>query len=523
MATGEQVLVNQISPPRRSGTALFLWGILRLPVLVVVLYLLRNVIISIIESTVNYVGITEYAIALMSTPVARVVVFLGLVLALLVLWALTRRFLKPVIGYLVTMVAAGIILLAVFHLTRTSKLLSLPILLILATNLLPDPIINRVKGSRGWNWFMALGLGIAEVFFLGRYIEWLGSLIKGRLFSGRTASVIQMLPGVILASGIAAAALNFEQLVPLEQAIRMPPEVSIIDRGNFNWIELDPTGQYLYVTGHGLQYLQRYDMMQPSEPPLLSSAPVDSAQGFTYDPEAGEIYVFNNVTQTLLYLDATTLELKRSLLVTEVSPGDSWMTVDPHTDTITIVSEADIRIGTPFVVLNRTTGEILDQRDDLDASSILVHPDKPVLYLSFSRYNTNVMTYDLEQHVVSHQTPTDPRVDRMEYWEAANELLLASPVESRVIRFDADNLELKGTINANFGVRVIEVDPVRNLLLCGSLTTGTVAVFDLATGEQRGSFYLGPWLRTFALDPSTGTVYVSGNGALYKVNYGHLS
>jgi DNA-binding beta-propeller fold protein YncE len=249
---------------------------------------------------------------------------------------------------------------------------------------------------------------------------------------------------------------------------------------------------------------------------------VGEAQGFAYDPDADEIYVYNTQTQTLMYFDASTLDLKRSLYLPEVSQGDPWIAVDGHTDTITIVSEADVRAGTPFVVLNRSTGTILNRRD-LDASSILVHPDKPILYLSFSRYDTDLMAYDLEQGIVIHESPADPRVDRMAYWEQENELLLASPIESRVLRYDADSLELKGNLASNFGVRVVAVDPMRNVLLCGSLTTGTVAVFGLETGQQLASFYLGPWLRTIALNPDMGTAFVSANGALYRLNYGYLS
>ena len=223
----------------------------------------------------------------------------------------------------------------------------------------------------------------------------------------------------------------------------------------------------------------------------------------------------------MLYFDAPTLALKRSLPLPGVSPGDLWIAVDRRSDTIAIVSEADIRSGTPFIVVNRSTGEVLDRRD-IDATSLMVHPDKPILYLSFSRRTANLIAYDLEHREVLNQPPTDPRVDRMAYWRQANEVLLASPVESEVIRFDADTLEAKGRIGSVFGVRVLAVDPVRSYLLCGSLATGNVAVFDLETGQKRASFYLGPWLRSITLDPNGGIAYVSANGALYRLDYGQI-
>jgi DNA-binding beta-propeller fold protein YncE len=327
--------------------------------------------------------------------------------------------------------------------------------------------------------------------------------------------------GLVLTAGVASIALDYPLLAPLEQMIRMSPQVSIIDTGDFNWIEIDDTGQYLYASGHGLQYLRRYDLSSPSAFSLMSDSETDGAQGFAYDPALNEVYVYNARTKNLLYLDASTLELKRSLPLPEVSPGDLWIAVESRSNTITIVSEADVQIGTPFIVLNRSTGAVLDRRN-FDAGNLLMHPAKPIVHLSFFRRTTSLISYDLEQRMVLRETPTNSRVDRMAYWKQANELLLASPAESRVARFDADTLEPKGNMASIFGVRVLVVDSMRNFLLCGSLMTGTVAVFDLTTGQQRANFYLGPWLRTIALDSDNGIAYVSANGGLYKLNYGSI-
>jgi hypothetical protein len=48
-------------------------------------------------------------------------------------------------------------------------------------------------------------------------------------------------------------------------------------------------------------------------------------------------------------------------------------------------------------------------------------------------------------------------------------------------------------------------------------------VFDLTTGQQKGNYYLGPWLRSIVLDSVNGNAYVSTNGALFKVDYSHLN
>jgi hypothetical protein len=98
----------------------------------------------------------------------------------------------------------------------------------------------------------------------------------------------------------------------------------------------------------------------------------------------------------------------------------------------------------------------------------------------------------------------------MAFWKTKNELLVTSPIESRVLRFDAETLTPKGYFAALFGVRAIALDEERQLLLCGNIATGHLIVLDLRTGERVSTRYLGPWLRTIALDVPNGTAYYLG-------------
>jgi hypothetical protein len=204
--------------------------------------------------------------------------------------------------------------------------------------------------------------------------------------------------------------------------------------------------------------------------------------------------------------------------VPDLSPGDPWVTVDPITDTLTVASEADEEIGTPFIVLDRPTGRVVD-RADLAAGNVLLHPTKPWLYLTFFRRRHDVMLYDLQSKSVTRSTPGDRRAERMIFSQRRNELLVTSPMESRIMRFDADRLNLKGYIPTASGVRGIAIDEVRDLLLYGNIASGDLVVIDPNTGARLRSYYLGPWLRTIQLNVDSGTAYVSSRGALYRVSY----
>jgi hypothetical protein len=120
---------------------------------------------------------------------------------------------------------------------------------------------------------------------------------------------------------------------------------------------------------------------------------------------------------------------------------------------------------------------------------------------------------------VTRSATADPRAERMAFSRRRNELLVTSPMESRIMRFDADSLQPKGYIPALFGVRAIAVDEARDVVLCGNIATGQMVTIDLATRQRLQTYYLGPWLRTIELHVDSGTAYVSSNGALYRVQY----
>jgi DNA-binding beta-propeller fold protein YncE len=475
-----------------------------------------------IERTVDIIGITEFVIALASTSISRGAIFFLVTIVLLIFWLFVTWRFHPLFAYSLLVSVAFILLVFSFDTLGTSKIRVLPAVLVLATNLIPDQITGWfIRNERTWFRFMIVGVGVAEVFFFRHYVEWLNILVNGETKPRFAfAKVLGMFSGFVLTSGMVTVALDYEPLVPLEQMLRMSPRVSLIDSGDFNWIELDASKQYLYASGHGLRYLQRYDLTQPSVSPRLSDTPIDGAQSFAYDPDANELYVYNAKTRYLLYIDATTLKLERELPLTDVSPGDSWIAVDSQTNTLLIISESDLETGTPFLVLDRSTGTVLDRRN-WGAGNFLMHPTKSIVYLSFFRRIPSLIAYDLKECEVASQVPTNSRVDRLAFLNDSNELLLTLPTESKIAYYDADTLALKRYLDSTFGVRVLAVDSVKKLLFWGSLATGTIDIFDLTTHQRWAGFYLAPWLRTITIDPERSVAYVSAKGALYKLDYGN--
>jgi hypothetical protein len=493
------------------------WLTLRLPAALLLAFLLKDWIVARLDDPEI---LTLILINIGGTPLARVTFFLGFGVALTALWGAGKHF-APINRYVFVVLAASVMTLVVFQLTTTPRRLTLPVVLLLATNILPDSYYLRMlPTARARDAFMAVAVGISEVCFFRQHLARILSSWTGRSYvaAGGFAAV---LPGIVLASAAASMSVRFPSLVAVEQALRMSPHARVIARGDFHWMEMDAAGRLLFLTGHGLPNVLRYDLTDTTRAPLKSPISTGGAQDLAYDPAAAEIYVFNSTTHQLLYLDAESLTLKRSLAVPDLAPGDSAIGVDGATNTITLVSEADVQTGVPFIVLDRANGTARDKRD-IDPGNMLLRSRTSRLYLSFFRRRTGILAYDLRTLSIVAEAPAPPLASGMYFLEPANEVLLEVPAQSRVLRFDADTLAPKGHIEAPFGVRGLAFDPKRKILLCGSLITGEVTVIELETGRWIARFYLGPWLRKIRIDAARGVAYVSSNGALYELRYGHL-
>ena len=220
----------------------------------------------------------------------------------------------------------------------------------------------------------------------------------------------------------------------------------------------------------------------------------------------------------LVYLDRD-LKMLRAVPVPGVSSGDVRPAVDPISDTLALASEADEIQGDPFVVVDRTTGRVL-AREHFDSGNVLVHPNRPLLFMSFFRRHQQLIAYDLSTRTIQATAETSGRANRLEYWAARDELLVALPMSGRVARFDARSLDPRGQMKTAFGVRAVAVDEQRGLLLGISLLTGTLTIRELASGRLVDQMYLGPWLHMITLHPSEPRAFVTSIDAIFSVDYG---
>lgn len=492
--------------------ALLIWGLVRVPLILLLAFLFRGVITA--APVFDGVGVTLRVIDLLSLPVSRTLLFI-LLAAVFGLLVVASRRLDPIRGYVLLLTATAVMTVVLFSLTGTPLRHALIPIFLAATNFLPDSILDRRTSSRG----MAVAVGITEALIIRRHVSWLAELAG---IQGPAMNRVRMAGwalAVLLLSGCLVVLVKGGRLIPVEQAIRMPDTVSIIMHDDFNGLALDTDSLRLYATGHGLENILEFDVSNPDFPVRESEVVSGGAQGIFRDALNNELSLFNGDTKQIQFIDAETLKLNRSIDVPQLASGDPWIAYDPISDTIALVSEADIDDGVAFILLDHVSGEILDTRE-LDAGNIQKHPEKPWLYMSFFRRTPEVMIYDMAAREVIARAPAPARIDRIMLLAGANELLATSPVTSEVVRLDADTLEQKAMLKAPFGVRTLAVDPQRELLFAGSFVTGQITTYDANTYAALDTIYLGPWLRSIELDAANGIAYVSSNGVLYRWDYG---
>jgi hypothetical protein len=406
--------------------------------IVALVYLFRAAILDVIERRFDILTITQFVIDLLSVPVTRIIVGTGFFAVLLAVAAAPEA--PPRVGVLATLLIACGMLAALLLTTATSLRRGLIVALILSLNLAPAAVFERVRRlPRIWNMLMLTGIGIAELLFAREYWDWM----RGQ---DRTATPRAM--GCNPDSGPAPRLARTGRAdtrptpVAVEQKLRLSDDVKVIERGlSLNWIQLDPSGSYLYVTGHDVPRLRRYDVRNLDAPPLQSDA-ATGATGLCLRSVGQPAVCGEYVHQALLYLDATTLKLQKTADLAQLSPGNPWIAVDAQTDTLTVVSEADERIGDPLIVLERSSGRTV-ARADLDAGNILKDPSRPWLYLTFLPSPERGDALRPAGALGNPACAGGSASRTMAFWKSRNELLVTSPIESRVLRFDADTLAPK--------------------------------------------------------------------------------
>lgn len=503
---------------------IFSWAALRLPLLALVAYLFRYQLVEIFEGQIGFTGRMDFFVFTVSTFSTRLILYLTCSAALgFWHWLTTKPKISTAAQYALWLAGAFIgififfqyIFLAPDAMVRTAIITAL-----LAVNTLPHEwLVKRLESGKAVSLFFLAGVGVVEALFQQSYVVWLMNQARKETSIKKWAWV----------SGIVIAALFWvflllpydnQRVFTLTEKLNADPAVEKFAPGIYNWVELNPERDLLYAVGRGTNFLLAFDLNHLDQPPLRSREDIGKTQSFAFNPVRQEIYVYKAETRELIYMDAVTLEVFRAIPVTDLSPGDVWMRWQPYNDTSVLSSEADAEMGVPLYVFDRESGEVVASMDFpiIPTAFLIFHPEKPLMYFN-SFKDPYFAVWDMQNYEITRQVEITPRTDRMIFSEQHNEVWIASPLDGAVMRYNADTLEFTGRIKTTLGDRTLTLDTQRNLLLVGNFMSGKLAVIDLASEKSIATYYLGPWIRTIALDVDNGIAYVSTVRGLFKVEY----
>lgn len=503
------------------------WVLFRLPLLGGIFYFFRFQITKIMEGAIGLEKISNFVVYSASTFPVRIILFTGSAVVLGFLTWLTNRTdlstgrkhaLNVGMAFVFIFVCYKFLLLIPDHIFLRALIATT----ILAINVLPTETLRNVKTIRDrFHAFFLFGVGLAEVLIPQAYIAWLAdSLYDGKKSFLREFSWVS---GVLTASIFFVFLLtphDNQRILTLGEKLNYDPAVEKFAEGDFNWLEINFERRELYAIGPGLNFIMIFNMNQVNIPPQKAKTSIDRTQSFAFNPDLQEVYVYNNITREVLYLAAPDLTLVRTVPIPDLANGDVWVKWNKETDTISVSSEADLNNGIPFYLLDRQSGETLATMPMpvIPTAFIVFHPEKPIMYFN-SFKDTYLVAWDMEKHQIIKKTQTTPRTDRMTFSPDTSEIMVASPLDGTILRYDAETLELTGKIKVSLGDRTIALDPARNLLIVGNFFNNKIKVIDLETETTLKTYYLGPWIRTIALDTKNGVAYVSTVRNLFKVTY----
>lgn len=496
------------------------WAVIRLPLLGLLAYLFRYQLLSVFEKTVGFTGRMDFFVFTISTFYARFLLYILFAIALAIGYLLIQKIKAPLTArYILWLVGifCGVLFSFYFIFQSTTSLIRTGVVvLLLAINTIPFEWFSN--SSSRINPLFLVGVGISEAIFPQSYsfglLNLFPKLDQIKKWSWVSGVLIIPLLWVFL-----LIPYDNQRVFTLAEKVHANPAVKKFSTGIYNWIELNPEKNLLYAVGRGTNFLLAFDLDHLDQAPKRSHQDIGKTQSFGFNPDQQELYIYKADTRELLYMDATSLKVLRSVPIPDLAPGDVWIRWQPLNDSIILSSEADAEIGIPLYMIDRESGEILAGLPyPIYPTELTFHPNQLLMYFT-SFKATYLAVWDMQKYQITNQIEVPSRTDRILFSENTNEVWVTVPLSGEILGYDADTLENTKHIKSSLGDRTLSIDYQRNLLFTGNFMNGRLTVIDLSTQKKVASYYLGPWIRTIALNNEKGIAYVSTVRGLFTIKY----
>lgn len=505
---------------KSKSTWIISWAVIRLPLLGLLAYLFRYQLLSVFEKTVGFTGRMDFFVFTISTFYARFLLYILFAIALAIGYLLIQKIKAPLTArYILWLVGifCGVLFSFYFIFQSTTSLIRTGVVvLLLAINTIPFEWFSN--SSSRINPLFLVGVGISEAIFPQAYTSGLLNLFP-KLDQIKKWSWVSGVLIIPLLWVFLLIPYDNQRVFTLAEKVHADPAVEKFSTGIYNWIELNSEKNLLYAVGRGTNFLLAFDLDHLDQAPKRSHQDIGKTQSFGFNPDQQELYIYKADTRELLYMDATSLKVLRSVPIPDLAPGDVWIRWQPLNDSIILSSEADAEIGIPLYMIDRESGEILAELPyPIYPTELTFHPNQLLMYFT-SFKATYLAVWDMQKYQITNQTEVPSRTDRILFSENTNEVWVTVPLSGEILGYDADTLENTKRIKSSLGDRTLSIDYQRNLLFTGNFMNGWLTVIDLSTQKKVASYYLGPWIRTIALNNEKGIAYVSTVRGLFTIKY----
>jgi len=491
----------------------------------------RDMVFSLMVSIFG-LQFANWPLMLVSTLIPRVVLAALYILTLVVTIAVTRAMPKR---WRYPALAVTVLIVSVFLARLISEKLwqCLAVGALFAANMAPSDLLTGLFTRSLLAPLFDAGFGVmilaSELLLPVPFLFWLKSKRSGYPVpeGGRLGTAVRFLPALAV-SGVAIALIApYPTMAALEWRFAHSPGVDRFYGADFGLhgpgdvadIAIDRATSRLLLCGNGNRTVIAVSLDNLHAPPQSTGIPSGGAQFCFADSARREFLVGNESAGMLVVASLDNYAIKRRIGPLDFGVGEMFTSKQSSSRFVVVATEDVSRNGRPHIrVADLDTGGLISE-SRVRPGYLYVHPKLPIAYVSSYSDGFGMVALDLPSLKVRARDPADPRLDRITLDPTRDEILVASPLRSRVLAYDAATLQPRGAISTQFGVRSMEVDATRDLLVTASLVSTGVDVIDLKTRRVLATYRLGPWLRDVAIDAPCGRAFVSSRHGVYAVQY----
>jgi len=288
------------------------------------------------------------------------------------------------------------------------------------------------------------------------------------------------------------------------------------ESGSYDMV-LGPEGRYLYVVyGEAERNVEKIDTAGKEKTKILKLPGDSQPERLIYDRARDRIIVSNwgEARAKLIALDARTFRIVRWIGGAGLPERPIAVTADPGFHYYYLLGETEAEAVRIDADTFRTTA-----RYDADYGAgygiCYSRPRKSVFVITWIGPNVDELSAGTlsprkrtRAAILNYGISCDPYSDRV---------YAAAPIRSKVIAFGGRKLKRIRAYRAGFGVRPVQADSRRDLLVAGSYFEGSLDLIRLSDGARIAHYRPGAYIRGLYYDPASGRIFTGCKCGVFEL------